>query len=86
MGIGRRGRPAGLWEGEVTRISVFSDYNGPTWSQLRNRDAMITYRSINRMGNHTLPKQTLIKRGNNNILVKDLFKKTMRGDYHKNPE
>ena len=75
LGIGRKGRAAGLWEGEVRRICVFSDYNGPTWSQLRSRDAMITYRSINRMSDSTLPKQQLAKRGNNNILVKNFMKK-----------
>jgi hypothetical protein len=74
MGIGRKGKSVGLWGGEVRRLCVFSDYNGPTWSQLRNRDAMITYRSINRMGNHTLPKKQLLKRGNNNILVKNILK------------
>ena len=58
MGIGRLGKSSGYMEGEVTKLCAFADYRGPTWSQIRMTSAMTTYRSVARMTNKTLPKQT----------------------------
>jgi hypothetical protein len=69
LGIGRGGKAEGLMEGDVRKLCVYADYSGPTWSQIRARNAMVTYRSILRMGDHTLPKEALNKRLDKNILV-----------------
>jgi hypothetical protein len=79
MGIGRKGKAAGLMEGDVKQLCVFADYSRPTWSHLRSRDVMTTYRSIKQMGDHTLPKTALIKRGNKNVLVDNLLTKLRGG-------
>ena len=75
LGIGRGGKSEGLMEGEVRKLCVFADYSGPTWSQIRSKSAMVTYRSILRMDEKTLPKQVLQKQGLNNILVKNMMKR-----------
>jgi len=75
LGVGRGGRAEGLIEGEIRELCVFSDYSGPTWSQIRAKNAMVTYRSILRMGDHTLPKQCLNKLTASNILVDNILKR-----------
>jgi hypothetical protein len=75
LGIGRLGKSAGLMEGEVRTLCVFSDYHGPTWSQIRVRNAMVTHRSIMRMHDSTLPKQMAVKQGENTTLFKNIMKK-----------
>ncbi len=73
--MGRGGRAEGLIEGEIRELCIFNDYCGPTWSQIRAKNAMVTYRSIMRMGDHTLPKQCLKKLTASNILVDNILKR-----------
>ena len=75
LGIGRVGKAEGLMEGDVKRLCVFSDYDGPTWSQIRMRNAMTTYRSIHRMESHTLPKKMMTKLGDDNVLATNILRK-----------
>ena len=49
LGLGRAGKSHGLMEADIRRICIYADYNWPTWSQIRAKSAMVTYRSIMRM-------------------------------------
>ena len=75
LGIRRKGKASNQMEGEVTRICIYSDYDGPTWSQLRMRNAMVTYRSIMTIDKTTIPRKTMEGRGDNNVLYKNIVKK-----------
>ena len=75
LGLGRGGKSQGLMEGEVRRLCLYIDTNGPTWSQIRSRNAKVTYRSIMRMENDSLPKTLMIDLGTDNILVTNMVKK-----------
>ena len=73
--MGRGGKAQGLTEGEVRRLCLYIDTNGPTWSQIRARNAKVTFRSVMRMGKDSLPKQLMTQLGLKNILVDNMVKK-----------
>ena len=83
LGIGRRGKASHLMEGEVRKLCVFADYDGPTWSQLRMRSAMVTYRSIMRMQPLTIPRSMMRRRGEKSVLYINIMRKLGGGELSK---
>ena len=67
-------------EGEVRKLCVFADYDGPTWSQLRMRSAMVTYRSIMRMQPLTIPRSMMMRRGGKSVLYINIMRKLGGGE------